>query len=87
MLFNQEHIFGWQDEFIIDKLLSNGLKDLCLKYLSIHGKDMQNVHEVKQKLAVYVNCEKISEGYEVVVSRDVGGIVLVIILRSGYVSL
>lgn len=65
-----ERIFGWQHEFVLDKLLTNGMKELSLKYISQHGKDMQDVEEVKKKISVFVINARIYEAYNVVVRRE-----------------
>lgn len=65
----EERIFGWQHEFVLDKLLANGMNALSLKYISQHGRDMQDVEEVKKKISVYVANARIYEAYNVVVCR------------------
>lgn len=61
-------MFEWQHNFIIDKLLSYNLKELCLKYIMVHGNNMQSVDELKSKIIVYVTNGSIQKGYDIVVS-------------------
>ena len=62
-------MFEWQHEFVLDKLLNNGMKALSLMYICQHGRDMQDVEEIKKKIYVYVANERIDEAHNVVVCR------------------
>lgn len=65
---HSKRVFEWQHEFVIYSLMSNDLESLSLKYISLHGKDMSSIEEVKKKIGIYVENSRICEGYIVLVS-------------------
>lgn len=66
LLLHKGCVFSWQHEFIVHKLMSTN-KHLCLKYVSLHGRKMQNVQEIIEKMGIFVTNARVCEGYKILV--------------------